>query len=288
MTQEDVIYRFRQRTMALAAELGNVRAACRVMGIHPSTYYRWRREMERYGIEMLRPRERRHPRMPNATPHLVERRVIAFSLAHPGAGPQRISDELRRPKWGGIELSPSGVYGVLRRNGLNTRAKRLSLIAGHAAVSEPEPRPQPPERHLDVDKPGELVQFDCFRIGKLAHTKGVVWQYTAIDVGSAYAWAEIHVTRHIRRVAIRVGWRAAWPGTSRSSGGRSRLPCPTTAVSSATSSSATPSRSSAQSSASSGAADPRRTAVSSAFRAPSSRSAGNLPSPATSSRATLA
>jgi transposase InsO family protein len=40
------------------------------------------------------------------------------------------------------------------------------------------------------------VQFDCFRIGKLAGTKGVVWQYTAIDVGSAWAWAEIHTTPH--------------------------------------------------------------------------------------------
>ena len=59
MTQEDVIYRFRQLTMALASELGNVRAACRVIGLHPSTYYRWRHQMEHYGVEMLRPRELR-------------------------------------------------------------------------------------------------------------------------------------------------------------------------------------------------------------------------------------
>ncbi len=47
MTPDDVLYRFRQRTLALAEELGNVRAACRVMGIHPSTFYRWRRDAER-------------------------------------------------------------------------------------------------------------------------------------------------------------------------------------------------------------------------------------------------
>jgi transposase-like protein len=28
---------------AMAAGLGNVRAACRAMGIHPSTFYRWKR-----------------------------------------------------------------------------------------------------------------------------------------------------------------------------------------------------------------------------------------------------
>jgi len=219
VTQGDVLYHFRLRTIALAEEIGNVRAACRIMGIHPSTFYRWRKQAERFGNEILRPRERRHPRMPNATPHLVEQRVLAFSLAHPGMGPERVSAELKRPRWGSITISPSGVYRVLKRHGLNTRAKRLSLVAGYAAPPGPEPRPVPEPRHLEVDQPGELVQVDCFRIGKLSRTNGVVWQYTAIDVGSAYAWAEIHVTPHnptskytsqlVRRVARdlkRFGW----------------------------------------------------------------------------------
>ena len=93
MTQGDVLFQFRLRTIALAGELGNSRAACRIMGIHPSTFYRWRQQAVRYGPEMLRPRERRQPRMPNAISHLVEQRVIAFSLAHPGFGPQRIAAE---------------------------------------------------------------------------------------------------------------------------------------------------------------------------------------------------
>jgi transposase-like protein len=42
VTQDDLLYRFRLRTFAIATELGSVRAACRAMGIHPSTYYRWR------------------------------------------------------------------------------------------------------------------------------------------------------------------------------------------------------------------------------------------------------
>ena len=49
-------------------------------------------------------------------------------------------------------------------------------------------------RHLDVDHPGQLVQMDCFFIGRLSGTKGAVWQYTAIDVGSAYCWTELHLT----------------------------------------------------------------------------------------------
>jgi len=179
VTQDDLLYRFRLRTLAMATELGNVRAACRAMGIHPSTYYRWKRQWDRYGPEILRPRERRVPRMANQTSVLVEQRVVAFALGHPGFGPARIAVELARPKWGGIQLSTNGVWRVLRRHGLSTRAKRYGLVAGYAAPPEPQ-RPEPaPERHLQVDHPGELVQLDCFCIGRLSGTKGTVWQYTA-------------------------------------------------------------------------------------------------------------
>jgi transposase-like protein len=41
VTQDDLLYRFRPRVFAMAAELGNVRAACRAIGIHPSICYRW-------------------------------------------------------------------------------------------------------------------------------------------------------------------------------------------------------------------------------------------------------
>ncbi len=194
MGVDDALFRFRLRVFALAGELGSVRAACRAMGIHHSTYYRWKRQVDLYGPEMLRPRERRAPRMPNATSPLVEQRVLAFALAHPGFGPARIAAELARPKWGGIGLSPNGVWRVLRRHGLSTRAKRLGLVAGYAAPPEPERREPAPERHLDVDHPGQLVQMDCFHVGRLTGVKGTVWQYTAIDVASAHVWAELYVT----------------------------------------------------------------------------------------------
>src|SRR2546430_16551378 len=124
----------------------------------------------------------------------MEQRVLAFTLGHLGFGPARISAELRRDKWGGIVLSPNGVHRVLRRHGLNTRAKRLGLVAGYAAPPEPEPGPTQPERHLDVSRPGEMVQMDCFFIGRLSGAKGAVWQYTAIDVACAHCWAELHLT----------------------------------------------------------------------------------------------
>jgi hypothetical protein len=48
--------------------------------------------------------------MANATSPLVEQRVVAFALGHPGFGPARVAAELARPNWGGIVLSANGVW----------------------------------------------------------------------------------------------------------------------------------------------------------------------------------
>jgi transposase InsO family protein len=194
VTKDDVLFGYRQQLFAEAART-SVSEACRRLGVHRSTSYAWKRQVDGHGLEVLRPRERRRPQMPNQLPKMVEERIVSFSLAHPGLGPRRVASELRREKWGGIVVSPNGVWKVLCRHGLNTRAKRLGLIAGYAAPYEP-PRDPGPEQHLDVDRPGELVGIDCFFVGRLKGTNGAIWQLTAIDIASSFAWAEIVICRH--------------------------------------------------------------------------------------------
>src|SRR3954469_7259481 len=129
------------------------------------------------------------------------------------------------PSWpersGAGSASPSTVSGVFScRVGLNTRSKRLALIARHRDPYERKPALPPPERHIDATRPGQKVQLDCFYVGRLSGTKGTVWQYTAIDVASAYTWAELHTSernpraRHTRELLHRVarelkaaGWK---------------------------------------------------------------------------------
>ena len=130
--------------------------------------------------------------MPNQLPAMLEERVVAFALAHPGLGPRLLAAELGRPKWGGIGISANGVWRCLRRHGLSTRAKRLALVAGYRAPYEP-PREPEPARHVEAERPGELVGVDCFFVGRLRGTRGTVWQLTAIDVASSFAWAELVV-----------------------------------------------------------------------------------------------
>jgi hypothetical protein len=105
------------------------------MGIHPSTYYRWKRQMGRHGPEILRPRERRVPRMANATSPLVEQRVVASPWAIPASG--RPGSPLSWPDPSGVGSScrATGVWRVLRRHGLSTRARRYGLVAGYAAAA---------------------------------------------------------------------------------------------------------------------------------------------------------
>jgi transposase InsO family protein len=151
---------------------------------------------------------------------MVEERILSFAIAHPGFGPRRVAGELAREKWGGIIVSPNGVWKVLHRHGLNTRAKRLALVAGYAAPYEP-PREPAPERHIDVQRPGELVGIDCLYVGRLRGTNGAIWQLTAIDVCSSYAWAELVVcptnnpsdsqtsklARRVARELKQAGWK---------------------------------------------------------------------------------
>ena len=53
MTHDDVLFGYRLRLFTLAEELGSVSEACRQMGIARSTYYVWKRKLERYGLDGL-------------------------------------------------------------------------------------------------------------------------------------------------------------------------------------------------------------------------------------------
>src|SRR5439155_21601788 len=149
------LFGYRLRLFTLADELGNVSEACRRMGVSRQTYYRLKHQLERFGLEALRIRERRRPRQPNEIGAHLEQRIVAFALGHPGLGPRRISAELAREKWGAIRVSEHGVWRVLCRVGLNTRNKRLALIARHHDRYERKPERPPPERHIDATEPGE-------------------------------------------------------------------------------------------------------------------------------------
>jgi transposase len=96
MTKDDVLFGYRQQLFAEAART-SVSAACRTFGVHRSTYYAWKRQVDRHGLEMLRPRERRRPQMPNALPKMIEERIVSFSRSLTPASGRGVSP----PSWRG-------------------------------------------------------------------------------------------------------------------------------------------------------------------------------------------
>jgi transposase-like protein len=106
MSKDDVLFGYRLQLFDLAGRT-SVSHACRTFGIHRSTYDRWKAQVDRQGLEVLRPRERRRPRMPNQLPAMVEERIVAFAIAHPGAwsqagrvraGPVQVGRDRRLPQ----------------------------------------------------------------------------------------------------------------------------------------------------------------------------------------------
>jgi transposase-like protein len=96
MSEDDVLFGYRLRVLDHAART-SVSEACRVFGIHRSTFYVWKRRVERHGLEILRPRERRRPRMPQQLSPFVEERIVAF--ARVVRGTRELTD--------GIDVTPS-------------------------------------------------------------------------------------------------------------------------------------------------------------------------------------
>lgn len=207
MRADQLIADHRMRLMAVVAAAPSVREGCRRAGIHHSTYYEWLRRLDREGIPGLTPAMTR-TRVKTAARVRLEAEVVAYALANPAWGPRRLFSELGLR---GVEVgSASQVWRILTAHRLNTRRMRFRTLAVAQGLVQADRHPhhdltrsKPWVGALDAHQPGDLVQFDCFHIGRLKEARlgsakipGMVWQYTAIDVASSFTWAELHTTAH--------------------------------------------------------------------------------------------
>jgi transposase InsO family protein len=202
MSVHDAVVVYRRRVVAVVEMSSNRRAACRQLGIHHSTFYRWRNKV-------ADPDAGRLPRRTWTDQHLEEE-IVSFVLGHPGFGPRRVADELSLRQ---VTVSASRVWRVMVKHRINTRQLRYQLLAAHRQPHNPvlvvPTRPHPPGQ-LQASQPGELVQFDCFHVGSFKETRlggdktihGQIWQYTAIDVASSWLWVELESSVHNPEAAV--------------------------------------------------------------------------------------
>lgn len=90
----------------LAAELGNVSRACKVMGLSRDTFYRYQSAMQSGGIDALIDANRKKPNLRNRVESATEPAVTDFANEQPAFGQVRVSNELRKR---GAIVSPSDV-----------------------------------------------------------------------------------------------------------------------------------------------------------------------------------
>ena len=80
----------------LAAELGNISKACRIMGFSRDTFYRYQAARDAGGVEALFEVSRKKPNLKNRVDQATEQVVIEFAIAFPAHGQVRASNELRK------------------------------------------------------------------------------------------------------------------------------------------------------------------------------------------------
>lgn len=187
----------------LAAELGNVSRACKVMGFSRDTFYRYQAAVETGGVEALIDANRRKPNIKNRVEESTEVAVTAFALEQPAFGQVRVSNELRKR---GIFVSPSGVRSVWLRQNLESFKKRLSALEKYVAetgrvlteaqVQALEKKQEDDVAHGEIETahPGYLGSQDTFYVGTL---KGVgrIYQQTFVDTYSKWAAAKLYTTK---------------------------------------------------------------------------------------------
>ena len=131
VTPAEIIYHRRVRVMEHAAKT-SVSEACRVFGVSRTTFYRWQKRVEAYGLDALMPKGRRAPAMPNQTPSWVVEELLAEAVVRPTLGARRYAEVLAER---GFQLSASGVQKILNRHGLGRRRQRV----GASRSSPPRP-----------------------------------------------------------------------------------------------------------------------------------------------------
>jgi transposase InsO family protein len=155
------------------------------MNVSRPTAYKWWRRYQLEGRAGLEDRSSRPRRCPHRTPRRLERRIETLRRTRK-LGPARIA--------GILELAPSTVHRVLCRLGLN----RLAWMD--------RPTGTVIRRRIEQSRPGELVQMDIKKLGRIPrgggwrahglsgrvrHRVGFAFIHTAIDSYSRLAYSEV-------------------------------------------------------------------------------------------------
>jgi len=188
--------------LQLAENLRNVSEACRQRGVSRTQFYEYKRRFQTHGIEGLKDLPPIPKSNPLTTPPDQVEHIVAISLEHPTWGCNKLCDILALE---GIKISYPTIQNILNKHNMGTRYERLLKLEEHSLTHQIELSPQQiawiekanpcfRERHIESNRPGEILSQDTFYVGVL---KGVgrVYLHAVVDTYGSYAFGFLHTTK---------------------------------------------------------------------------------------------
>ncbi|WP_352405017.1 helix-turn-helix domain-containing protein [Sporanaerobacter acetigenes] len=177
---------------------GNVSETCKLFGVSRTTYYKWYERYKECGVEGLKDKERAKPKMPNEISKEVENTILELVIQNPKDGPRRLSYDLNDI---GIDISETGVYNALKRNGLNIAEERIKYSKKNNYSSSPKKIKKKLPNYKNIEKyyPGYVLQLGTSYIGKLNNI-GKVYMISIVDCYSKFSAAKVYGNKSFENV----------------------------------------------------------------------------------------